>query len=261
LSKRGFDVPPVNVLVRSDVPLGAGVSSSAALEVAVIRAALSLIGAEMVDGEIARAAQAAENEYCGVQCGILDQMACAVGRPGEALLLDCRTGTASLVALSPAFHFVVIHSGEERKLADGAYNSRRAAVEAAASALHLRSLRDATAECVVSLSDGEMLKRARHVVSENGRVLAAVDALHSDDVARFGALMSESHRSLAVDYEVSTPGIDRLVASAVAAGAYGARLTGAGFGGCIVALVARAEVASWWTRVGAENPNAWPVQL
>ncbi len=261
LSKRGFDVPPVNVLVRSSVPQGAGVSSSAALEVAVIRAALSLIGAEMADVEIARAAQAAENKYCGVQCGILDQMACAVCRPGEALLLDCRTDATNLVAVPPAFHFAVIHCGEERRLADGTYNIRRAAVEAAASVLGLRSLRDATAERVATLPDTEMRKRARHVASENARVLAAVDALHSGDVARFGALMNESHRSLAVDYEVSTPGLDRLAASAVAAGAHGARLTGAGFGGCIVALIAPANAAGWWACVEAENPSAWPVQL
>lgn len=261
LSKRGFDVPPVNVLVCSSVPQGAGVSSSAALEVAVIRAALSLIGAEMGDVEIARAAQAAENRYCGVQCGILDQMACAVGRQDEALLLDCRTDATSLIAVPTTFHFAVIHCGEERRLAGGAYNVRRAAVEAAASLLGLRSLRDATAEHVATLPDVEMRKRARHVVSENARVLAAVAALRSGDVARFGALMNESHRSLAVDYEVSTPGLDELVASAVTAGAYGARLTGAGFGGCIVALIAPADAASWWARVEAENPNAWPVQI
>lgn len=261
LSKRGLDVPPVNVLVCSSVPQGAGISSSAALEVAVIRAALSLIGAEMADIEIARAAQAAENKYCGVQCGILDQMACAVCRPGEALLLDCRTDATSLIAVPPAFRFAVVHCGEERRLTDGAYNIRRAAVEAAASMLGLRSLRDASVESVTTLPDIEMRARARHVVSENARVLAAVEALHSSDVVRFGALMNESHRSLAVDYEVSTPGLDRLAASAVAAGAHGARLTGAGFGGCIVALIGSADAASWWARVAAENPSAWAVQL
>ncbi|HEY4343642.1 MAG TPA: galactokinase [Parvibaculum sp.] len=261
LLKRGFDVPPVDVLVRSDVPQGAGVSSSAALEVAVIRAALALIGAAMADDEIARTAQAAENIYCGVQCGILDQMACAICRPGEALLLDCRTNATSLVAVPPSFRFAVIHCGEERRLTDGAYNIRRAAVEAAASELGLRSLRDATPESIAALPDTEMRRRARHVVGENARVLAAVDALRAGDAGRFGALMSESHRSLAEDYEVSTPALDRLAASALAAGAFGARVTGAGFGGCIVALVAPDRAESWWARVAVENPKAWAVQL
>lgn len=261
LGKLGFKVPPVDVLVRSSVPQGAGVSSSAALEVAVIRAALSLIGAEMDDREIARAAQAAENLYCGVQCGILDQMACAAGRPGEVLLLDCCTNEGRLVAVPTGFRFAIVHCGQERRLVDGAYNARRAAVEAAALRLGLRSLRDATPEAVEGLADGEMRRRARHVVSENARVLAAVEALRAGDDARFGALMTESHRSLAEDYEVSTEALDRLVESALAAGAFGARLTGAGFGGCAVALVAPDDGEDWWARVKAENPKAWAVQL
>lgn len=191
LAKRGYALPPVEVLVGSDVPQGAGVSSSAALEVAVMRAALSLLGAEMSDVEIARAAQAAENIYCGVQCGILDQMACAVGRPGEALLLDCRTNEARLVAVPPSFRFAVIHCGQERRLVDGAYNARRASVEAAVRQLGLASLRDATAEAVAGIGDDEIARRARHVVSENARVLAAVEALRAVDAARFGELMVE----------------------------------------------------------------------
>lgn len=261
LAKRGIVVPPVDILIRSDVPQGAGVSSSAALEVAVIRAGLALAGRALDDVEIAKAGQAAENSYCGLQCGILDQMASSVGRPGEALLLDCRTNEGRLVPVPADFRFAVVHCGEARKLVDGAYNARRAAVEEAARLLGLRSLRDADEATVARLPEGEIAARARHVVGENARVLAAVEALKAGDAVRFGALMTESHLSLARDYEVSTGALDRLVESALGAGASGARLTGAGFGGCIVALIAPERTEAWWTRVQAENPKAWPVAL
>lgn len=261
LAKRGFEVPPADILIRSDVPQGAGVSSSAALEVAVIRAALALVGRALDDVEIARAGQAAENSYCGLQCGILDQMASSVGRPGEALLLDCRSNEGRLVPVPPDFAFAVIHCGEARKLVDGAYNARRAAVEEAARVLGLRSLRDADEAMVARLAEGEIAARARHVVSENARVLLAVEALKAGDAARFGGLMTESHLSLARDYEVSTAALDRLVETSLEAGAFGARLTGAGFGGCIVALVAPDRAEAWWRRVRTANPKAWPVAL
>lgn len=262
LLETGVDLPPLNVLVRSSVPQGAGVSSSAALEVAVIRACLALLDVELPDDEIARLAQRAENIYCGLQCGILDQMACAAGRPGHALLLDCRTNEGHLVDVPRGFHFVVLHCGQERKLVEGAYNARRAAVEKAAGKLGVSALRDATLEMVdTGLDDTELRKRARHVVSENLRVLAAVDALRKADTRAFGMLMSESHRSLAVDFEVSTPALNHLVESALGNGALGARLTGAGFGGCIVALVPPDELGRFLTGIAAENPSAWVVQV
>ena len=255
----GFAVPPVEVLVSSDVPQGAGVSSSAALEVATLRAALMLTGAHLPDVEVARLAQSAENAYCGVQCGILDQMASAVGRPGQALLLDCRSNDTRLVPVPPEFHFAVIHCGEARRLVGGAYNERRRSVEEAARLLGVASLRDAVPADLAALSDPLILRRARHVVGENARVTAAVAALEMRDLRGFGSLMTESHRSLAEDFEVSTPALDRLVRDALDAGAFGARLTGAGFGGCIVALLpAGREV--WWKRVAAGNPAAWLVQ-
>lgn len=258
LAKAGFDVPPVEVSVCSSVPSGAGLSSSAALEVATLRAMLALTGQTLPDGEVARLAQAGENNYCGVQCGILDQMASAVGRPAQALLLDCRTNTGRLVTVPPEFHFAIVHCGEPRRLADAAYNARRQATAEAARRLGLPALRDADAGALSVLADGEMLKRARHVVTENERVLAAASALEAADLGRFGALMNESHVSLARDFEVSTPALDRLVESALDAGAAGARLTGAGFGGCIVALFPP-DISDWWPRVAAGNPAAWRV--
>lgn len=260
LAKRGAAVQPVVVLVQSDVPQGAGVSSSAALEVAVLRAALALAGEALPDPEVARLAQAAENEYCGVQCGILDQMASAVGRAGEALLLDCRTNEGRSVPVPPDFHFAVIHCGASRQLNDGAYNERRRAVEAAARFLGKPSLRDVQALDIGALADPTIRRRARHVVGENARVLAAVAALEAGDLRRFGVLMVESHRSLAADFEVSMPALEWLMESALDAGAFGARLTGAGFGGCVVALLPPDREA-WWSRVSAVNPSAWPVQL
>ncbi|MDZ4379835.1 MAG: galactokinase [Parvibaculum sp.] len=259
LAKAGIEVPPVAVLVASDIPQGAGVSSSAALEVAVIRAALALAGTPLADADVARMAQRAENLYCGVNCGILDQMASAAGRMGEALLLDCRTGTGRLVSVPAAFRFRVVHCGEARRLADGVYNERRRAVEEAASILGLSALRDAVPDDVERLP-AAVRARARHVVAENARVLAAVAALEGADLSAFGRLMTESHRSLATDYEVSTPALDRLADAMLAAGAAGARLTGAGFGGCAVALLPpNIDEAAWWGQVSAANPEAWLV--
>ncbi|MGV8997243.1 MAG: galactokinase [Parvibaculaceae bacterium] len=261
LAKLGVSLSPVDVLVRSDVPQGAGVSSSAALEVATIRAALALMGEDMDDVSTAQAAQRAENNYCGMQCGILDQMASAVGRAGEALLLDCRTNNGRLIPVPPEFHFAVIHCGQERRLVEGAYNERRHSVEAAARALGIKSLRDADGPLLDALVDPLLNKRARHVVSENKRVLAAVDALQSCDPLGFGTLMVESHWSLARDFEVSTDALDHLVEAALSAGAHGARLTGAGFGGCVVALVPEGDASGWWQRVSADNPAAWCVEI
>lgn len=259
LAKAGFDVPPVAVAVRSTVPSGAGLSSSAALEVATLRGMLALTGQTLPDSEIARLAQAGENNYCGVQCGILDQMASAVGRPGQALLLDCRTDAGRLVPVPSAFRFAIVHCGEPRRLADGVYNARRKVTANAARLLGVPSLRDASDALLSVLTDGEMLKRARHVVSENARVLAAVEAIEAGDVRAFGVLMNESHISLARDFEVSTPALDRLTRSALDMGAFGARLTGAGFGGCMVALLS-GKISDWWPRVAADNPAAWLVQ-
>lgn len=259
LLKAGIAVPPVDILVSSDVPQGAGVSSSAALEVATLRAALGFIGASLSGSRIARLAQQAENNYCGVQCGILDQMASAMGRPGQALLLDCRSNEGRLVPLPSGFHFAVVHCGETRRLVDGAYNERRRAVEDAASLLGLPALRDASLVELEQLTDPLMARRARHVVSENARVLAAGAALEANDPHAFGACMTESHRSLAADFEVSTPVLDKLVKNALEAGALGARLTGAGFGGCIVALLPAGRDL-WWRQVAAANPAAWLVQ-
>jgi galactokinase len=179
----------------------------------------------------------------------MDQLASVGGRRDHALLLDCRSLAISPVAIPAELGVMVVHSGIERVLADSAYAERRAACEAAAARLGVDALRDAT---ISQVADDPF---ARHVVSENARVLAFVDALRAGDASAAGALMLASHASLRDDFAVSTPELDRLVELSVATGAFGARLTGAGFGGCIVALVPAGELP----RIGATVGNAYRV--
>lgn len=261
LRGHGLDLTPLDLTVASTVPAGAGVSSSAALEVAVIRAALAATDAKLDDPTVARLAHAAETGYCGLNCGIMDQMAVACGAPGHALFLDCRSERTEQIGIPEDFCFATVHSGEARRLAAGAYNERRAAVEDAARQLGHAALRDAALDEIARLTDAGLRARARHVVTENARVRAAVEALKAKDPARFGALMTESHASLRDDFEVSTPALDALVGAARDAGALGARLTGAGFGGCIVALVPPDAAESWWENVRGACPNARLIEL
>jgi galactokinase len=222
----GFDVT-----VDSTVPVGSGLSSSAAFSVATVLSAAAVDGMHLSPRDSALLAQQVEQRANGVPCGVMDQMASACGRAGHALLLDCRSLEIEYVALPEAVAVVVAHSGVERILESSAYAGRAAACRAAAVRLGVRALRDATPEQV---ADDPI---ARHVVSENARVREFVAALGADDLVRAGECMLASHASLRDDYAVSTPELDDLVDRFVAAGAHGARLTGAGFGGCAVALV------------------------
>ena len=222
--------------VASTVPIGSGLSSSSALAVALACAFCNAARLELPPRELARACQRAETDATGVPGGIMDQLTSVSGRAGCALLIDCRSLDVRPVPLPESIGVVVVDSGSPRTLAGSAYTERRAACEAVAARLGLRALRDATLEQVADEP------RARHVVTENERVLAAAGALASGDLVELGRLMLESHASLRNDYAVSTPELDALVDALVAAGALGARLTGAGFGGCVVA-VAHAEEA------------------
>jgi galactokinase len=218
-------------VVSSTVPPGAGLASSAALEVACALA----LAPERPRVELALACQRAEQAATGVPSGVMDQLASLCGLAGHALLIDCRSLEVRAVALPTELALVVVHSGLPRRLETSAYAERRAECESVARELGVTSLRDVTLEQVADHP------RARHVVSENARVLAAVDALSRGDLKRLGELFLESHASLRDDFEVSTPELDLLVDELVAAGAFGARLTGAGFGGCIVAAAERAR--------------------
>ena len=220
--------------VRTDIPIGAGLSSSAALEVALALA----LGFEGTALELATACQQAEQIASGVPCGIMDQLASASGVEGSALLIDCTTLEVTPVPLPDGVDVVVVDSGTRRELTTSFYCVRRAQCEEAE--LLIGPLRTATLDDAESIGHDDLRARARHVVSENGRVRAFAAALAAGDLASAGALMVESHVSLRDDFDVSTRVLDDLVDALVARpGVHGARLTGAGFGGCVVALVDR----------------------
>ncbi len=217
--------------VRTTLPIGAGLSSSAALEVAVALA----LGFDDDTRSLAQLCQRAEQQASGVPCGIMDQLTSAAGVEGALLLIDCRTLDVTPIELSEDVAVVVVDSGERRFLASSAYAVRRA--ECAAAESMIGPLRDATMDDLTALDDPVLVWRAKHVVTENARVLAFVEALRAGDVASAGAFMTASHTSLRDDFEVSTPGLDALVERLVATpGVHGARLTGGGFGGSVVAL-------------------------
>jgi galactokinase len=238
LREAGQRLRPVAATIEGSLPVGAGLSSSAALELAV---ALAVCADPLEPLELARICQRAESEYVGVPCGLLDQLAIAFGQQEHALLLDFRDLSVEPVPWPPELALVIVHSGVERRVGGGAYAQRRAETERAAELLGVRTLRELTEADLseaLKLLPEPLDRRVRHVVSENARVLVAAEALRTADLVRLGAALDASQRSLADDYEVSTPALDALVALlADLPGALGARLTGAGFGGCAIALL------------------------
>jgi galactokinase len=242
-AEAGYEVGDFRAAYAGDVPLGSGLSSSAAIEAATALALDALFEFGVDRKELAVLCQRAENEFVGVQSGIMDQYASLLCEAGAALLVDCRSLEAESVPLdldAVNLSLLVCDTRVERGLADTGYNDRRAACERAAETLGVEQLRDATVEDLGRLS-GEELKRARHIVTENARVLEAVEALRSGDFRELGRLMYASQASMRDDFEISTRELDAFVALAEAAGALGARLTGAGFGGCAIALVQKSE--------------------
>jgi galactokinase len=231
------ETPGLEIHVTSDVPMGVGLSSSAALEVATLRALRELLGLELDDVRIAKLAQRAETEYAGVHCGILDQMASSLLSPGSMLFLDTRTLERTLTPLPAESEILVVDSGLSRSLASSKYNERRAECEEAARRLGVPALRDVRDAAAVEVLPDPWRKRARHVVTENARVMQAASI---GSAQAFGLLMQASHASLRDDYEVSVPELDGLTRMLDAEEAvHGAKLTGAGFGGACVALCRR----------------------
>jgi galactokinase len=238
LLSRGIEVPPLKIHFDSTLPLGAGLSSSAALEVSAALAMLDAAGRSLAPMEIARLCQQAEIESIGLGSGIMDQFISIHGRAGHAMLLDCRSLEYRAIAIPQGIAMVIADTGVKHELASSEYNRRREECAIAARALGVTSLRDAT-------EDGGY-PRARHVINENARVLAFAEALENDDRHAMGRLMAESHESLRVDYEVSSPELDRMVALAnQCPGLIGARMTGGGFGGATINLVEVSKAADF----------------
>lgn len=247
--------------IQSSIPAGSGLSSSAALIVAILKAARAAASSGITDLDIAVAARRVENDYIGVPCGIMDQVAVAVAKEGEAIALDTATLEYRLVSLLPGHTMAVIHSGHTRKLTDGRYAARKLECDAAREAfgrddICLLEPGEITANSGV---DDTIRNRALHCATEHRRVLAATDALAENAPEKFGALMNASHASMRDLFEMSIPPIDALVVDAQELGAVGARLTGGGFGGCIVACVATDRHEEWQSALLARHPKARPI--
>ncbi len=244
LRESGRPVEPVDLVLDSQVPAGAGLSSSAAVECATVLAVSALAGHTLDPLAVARIAQRAENDFVGVPCGPMDQTASAACAEGSVLLFDTRAGTVEHIPFDPAAHgltVLVVDTRVAHSLADGEYGKRRASCERAAQLLAVPQLRDIPiqelAAALDRLPDDELRRRVRHVVTENDRVVRTVRLLRGGLVADIGDLLTGSHASLRDDYDVSCAELDLAVAAALASGALGARMTGGGFGGSVIALV------------------------
>jgi galactokinase len=248
LLEHGAPLRGADLAVAGDVPQGAGLSSSASFEVAIGQAFKSLQALDaLTPTRLAQLAQRAENRFVGCQCGIMDQLISARGQAGHALLIDCRSLQAWPVPLPADLAVMIVHSRVRRGLVDSAYNERRRQCEAAARHYGVPALRDldlAALNAGAAGLDPLVLRRARHVVTENQRTLDAAEALAAGDLRRLGVLMAESHESMRSGFEITVPAIDQLVeiAQQAVGSEGGARMTGGGFGGCIVALMPASKV-------------------
>jgi galactokinase len=252
LTDAGYDVPGADLAIDSDVPIGAGLSSSAAMECAILCALNDMGGLDIPVGERPGLAQRAENVYVGMPCGIMDQSASTLCREGYLLFLDCRSlETVHIPCDLPAegLAVLVIDTRAPHQHVDNEYAARRRTCEEAAALLGVPALRDVVDldAALAGLPDEVMRRRVRHIVTENERVLAAVSCLEAGKVRDIGPLLTASHASMRDDYEITVAEVDHAVEVALSHGAYGARMTGGGFGGCVIALVeedAAADVAA-----------------
>jgi galactokinase len=271
LQDAGFEVPPARIAIASDVPLGSGLSSSAALESSVLTALIDLGGLDVPLERRPAIAQRAENVYVGAPTGILDQSASIRCQDGRALFLDCRSYEIDQIPFDLAAEglaILVINSNAPHQHVDGEYGERRKSCEAAAAILGVPALRDVSTEALPQalerLDDDVLRRRARHIVTENQRVLDTVSLLRSGRVREIGPLLTASHASMRDDFEITVDEVDVAVESALAAGAYGARMTGGGFGGCVLALIdadragaTAAAIAEAYDERGFTAPTSW----
>lgn len=265
LERAGHRLRGARLQIRGEVPIGSGLSSSAAIEVATACALVANSELKIDPRELAVLCQRAENEFVGARVGIMDQFISLFGQAQKALLLDCRSLEFRLLPLPDNVRLIICNTMVKHALASSAYNERRAQCEAGVKHLakfvpNVVALRDVTIaqlEAYAGGLDDVVYRRCRHVITENARVLAAGDALEQENLERFGDLMAESHRSLRDDYEVSSDELDLMVEIAEKLeGVYGARMTGGGFGGCTVNLVADTHVEEFKDRVSQEYESA-----
>lgn len=249
----GRALPGFDVRVDSALPLGGGLSSSAALEIALLRALRSLLGLALDDRDLADIAHRAETRHVGVPVGMLDQLACSLADPEHALFIDIDSLALERIAMPRSFELIVIDSGVAHDHASGDYRTRRAECERAAELLGVASLRDAPEDAPARLP-APLDRRVRHVSTENARVRAAVAALRTHDAAAFGRLMWQSHASLRDDFAVSVPAVDAIVDRASrSTDVYGARMTGGGFGGAVIVAVRPGRAAAMIERIGVDR--------
>jgi len=257
LLKAGFNLKGFDAIMTGDVPRGAGLSSSAAVELAVARAFSAVSGFEWNAPAMAKLAQKAENEWVGVNCGIMDQMASAACKENYALFLDCRSLEIQHAPLPKGVSVVILDTSTRRGLVDSAYNERRSQCEEAARWFGVKALRDVSTQELGKWNPGSELsefafRRARHIVTENERVLEAIEVMRKGNIKRLGELFNASHDSLRDDFEVTNDALNIVVECArEQSSCYGARMTGAGFGGCAVALVAEDKATEFVQAVSA----------
>ncbi|MBN1262078.1 MAG: galactokinase [Anaerolineae bacterium] len=264
LQEAGFALQGWEGVLSGDVPAGSGLSSSAALELATARAFATVSNLPWHPARMAKLAQRAENQWVGVNCGIMDQMISAAGQAGHALLIDCRSLETVATPLPAGTAVVILDTGTRRGLVDSAYNERRAQCETAARFFGVPALRDVAVEMFEAQAD-ELdplaARRARHVITENARTLEAAEVMRQGDADALGRLMNASHTSLRDDFEVSSAALNAMVACAQQEpGCFGARMTGAGFGGCAVALVNAADAETFASRVATAYETATAIK-
>ncbi|TCV98033.1 galactokinase [Biostraticola tofi] len=260
LAKRNGDFGGADLVISGNVPQGAGLSSSASLEVAVGKVFQSLYHLSVDDVELALNGQEAENQFVGCNCGIMDQLISALGKDNHALLIDCRTLGTRAVPMPDNVAVVIINSNVKRGLVDSEYNARRVQCETGARFFTADKLRDVELSQFAAVEhelDPVVAKRVRHVLSENARTLAAADALAAGDLTLMGKLMAQSHDSMRDDFEITVPAIDTLVeiVKQVIGDEGGVRMTGGGFGGCVVALIPASKVDAVRDAVARQYPE------
>jgi galactokinase len=261
LDQAGHGLAGADLVLTSDVPVGAGLSSSAALECAVLTALVELNAIEIAPIDRATLARRAENEFVGAPTGLMDQAASILSTAEHALFFDCRTAEAEQVPLDlggAGLELLVLDTRTPHALVDSEYATRRTSCEDAARRLGVRALRDVDdlPAALAELDDEVMQRRVRHVVTENARVLSAAEVLRTRSFADLGPLLDASHASMRDDFEITVPTVDLAVESARVAGALGARMTGGGFGGCIIALVPTGQSAAVTERIAADFERA-----